>query len=148
MISSGMKNAGYQYVIIDDCRHGERDPNGDIQPDAKRFPEGIKELAAYVHGCGLRLGIYSDAGAKTCGGRPGSRGYEYQDAKQYAAWGVDYLEYDWCNTGTENAETAYPVGVMNILDSNAELYPFAGPKLTRPTRESMSLTQIFKRMLC
>jgi alpha-galactosidase len=180
MVSSGMKNAGYQYVIIDDCWHGERDAHGDIQPDEKRFPDGIKELADYVHGRGLRLGIYSDAGIKTCAGRPGSRGYEYQDAKQYAAWGVDYLKYDWCNTGTENADAAYltmshalrtsgrdivfsmcewgisqpwlwarntgnswrttsdiydawegkkdySIGVMNILDANAELYPFAGP---------------------
>jgi alpha-galactosidase len=59
-----------------------------------------------VHGPGLQFGIYSDAGTKTCGGRPGSRGYEFQDARMYAKWGVDYLKYDWCNTGQENAEAA------------------------------------------
>jgi alpha-galactosidase len=180
MVSSGMKAAGYRYIIIDDCWHGERDSHGDIQPDPTRFPAGMKDLATYVHGLGLKLGIYSDAGTKTCAGRPGSRGHEYQDARQYAAWGVDYLKYDWCNTGTQNAEAAYgtmsdalresgrdivfsmcewggnqpwlwakntgnswrttadiydawegkkdySIGVMNILDANAELHPFAGP---------------------
>ena len=90
MASSGMRDAGYQYIVIDDCWHGARDKHGNIQPDAKRFPSGIKKLADYVHSKGLKFGIYSDAGEKTCGGRPGSRGFEYQDAKQYAAWGVDY----------------------------------------------------------
>ena len=107
MVASGMKAAGYQYVVIDDCWHGARDAHGDIQPDAKRFPSGIKVLADYVHGLGLKFGIYSDAGVETCAGRPGSRGYEFQDARQYAAWGVDYLKYDWCNTGTEDAHEAY-----------------------------------------
>jgi alpha-galactosidase len=67
----------------------------------------MKALADYVHGKGLKFGVYSDAGMKTCQGRPGSRGYEFQDARQYAAWGVDYLKYDWCNTGTQNAEASY-----------------------------------------
>ncbi|MGA7711632.1 MAG: glycoside hydrolase family 27 protein [Rhizomicrobium sp.] len=107
MASSGMREAGYQYVVIDDCWQGARDKNGNIRPDPKRFPSGIKKLADYVHSKGLKFGIYSDAGTKTCGGRPGSRGFEYQDAKQYAAWGVDYLKYDWCNTGTQDAAAAY-----------------------------------------
>jgi alpha-galactosidase len=107
MVSSGMKDAGYQYVVIDDCWQVERDANGNIVADPKRFSSGMKALADYVHSKGLKFGLYSDAGAKTCAGRPGSRGYEYQDARQYAAWGVDYLKYDWCNTGTENAEAAY-----------------------------------------
>jgi alpha-galactosidase len=107
MVSSGMKDAGYQYVVIDDCWQGERDAHGDIQPDPRRFPSGIKALADYVHSRGLKFGIYSDAGRKTCGGRPGSRGYEYQDARQYAAWGVDYLKYDWCETGTQDARASY-----------------------------------------
>ncbi|WP_249138153.1 glycoside hydrolase family 27 protein [Phenylobacterium montanum] len=107
MVASGMKDAGYQYVVIDDCWHGARDAHGDIQPDPQRFPSGIKALADYVHAKGLKFGIYSDAGSRTCAGRPGSRGYEYQDAKQYAAWGVDYLKYDWCNTSTEDAREAY-----------------------------------------
>jgi alpha-galactosidase len=107
MVSSGMRDAGYLYVNIDDCWHGERDEDGFIQPDPERFPSGMKALADYVHSKGLRLGIYSDAGWKTCAGRPGSRGYEYQDALSYARWGIDYLKYDWCNTGGLNAEGAY-----------------------------------------
>jgi alpha-galactosidase len=103
MVSSGMRDAGYQYVIIDDCWQGARDENGNIQPDPVRFPSGMKALGDYIHSLGLKFGIYSDAGTKTCGGRPGSRGYEYQDARQYAAWGVDYLKYDWCNTGDHGA---------------------------------------------
>ena len=107
LVSSSMKDAGYQYVVIDDCWQLNRDAAGNIIADAKTFPSGIKALADYVHSKGLKFGIYSDAGSKTCAGRPGSRGHEYQDALQYAAWGVDYLKYDWCNTGTENAQAAY-----------------------------------------
>jgi alpha-galactosidase len=77
MVASGMKNAGYQYLNIDDCWHGERDARGFIQPNKEHFPSGMKALADYVHGKGLKLGIYSDAGWKTCGGKPGSRGHEY-----------------------------------------------------------------------
>jgi alpha-galactosidase len=106
-VSSGMRDAGYQYIVIDDCWQGARDKHGNIQPDPKRFPSGIKKLADYVHSKGLKFGIYSDAGTKTCGGRPGSRGFEYQDAKQYAAWGIDYLKYDWCNVGTQDAAASY-----------------------------------------
>ena len=107
MVASGMKDAGYQYIVIDDCWHGARDNLGFIQPDAARFPSGMKALADYVHAKGLKFGIYSDAGAKTCGGRPGSRGREYQDAFTYAQWGVDYLKYDWCNTEGLSAQGAY-----------------------------------------
>ena len=107
MVSSGMKDAGYVYINIDDCWHGERDENGNIQPDPERFPSGMKALADYVHSKGLNLGIYSDAGWQTCAGRPGSRGYEFQDAQQYANWGIDYLKYDWCNTDGLKAEGAY-----------------------------------------
>jgi alpha-galactosidase len=107
MVASGMKDAGYQYIVIDDCWHGARDHLGFIQPDPTRFPSGMKAAADYVHSKGLKFGIYSDAGAKTCGGRPGSRGREYQDALAYAQWGVDYLKYDWCNTDGLKAEGAY-----------------------------------------
>ncbi len=107
MVSSGMKDAGYQYVNIDDCWQGQRDGEGYIQPDPKRFPSGMKALADYIHSKGLKIGIYSDAGAKTCGGRPGSRGHEYQDALTYAKWGIDYLKYDWCNADDLNAKGAY-----------------------------------------
>lgn len=178
--ANGMKDAGYRYVVIDDCWHGARDADGFITADAAKFPSGIKALADYVHAKGLKFGIYSDAGRKTCGGRPGSQGHEYQDALTYARWGVDYLKYDWCSTGVRNAEEAYalmadairatgrdmvlslcewgnnrpwewgakignlwrttgdirdewqgPVsyslGMMDIVDRNEPLYPYAGP---------------------
>ncbi|MGC3981491.1 MAG: glycoside hydrolase family 27 protein [Steroidobacteraceae bacterium] len=107
MVRNGMKAAGYQYVIIDDCWQVSRDAQGNIVPDAERFPSGMKALADYIHRKGLKFGLYSDAGEYTCQRRPGSKGYEVQDAKQYAAWGVDYLKYDWCNTSGMNAQEAY-----------------------------------------
>ena len=107
MVSSGLRDAGYTYINIDDCWHGQRDADGFIQPDPKHFPSGMKALADYVHARGLKLGIYSDAGTETCAGRPGSLGHEYQDALQYARWEVDYLKYDWCNTTNVNPRGAY-----------------------------------------
>lgn len=108
IVSTGMKDAGYEYVVIDDCWQVSRDPQGNIVPDAKRFPSGLKALGDYIHSKGLKFGIYSDAGNGTCQNRPGSRGYEYQDARQYAAWGVDYLKYDWCNHyDTQDARSSY-----------------------------------------
>jgi alpha-galactosidase len=108
MVTSGLKDAGYQYVVIDDCWQVSRDRNGTIVADPERFPSGMKALADYVHGKGLKFGVYSDAGARTCQGRPGSNGYEVEDARQYAAWGVDYLKYDWCNTDGVDPKIAYP----------------------------------------
>jgi len=116
MVKSGMKDAGYQYVVIDDCWQVERDQSGNIVADAKRFPAGIKALADYVHSLGLKFGIYSDAGSMTCAKRPGSLGHEYQDALQYASWGVDYLKYDWCNTTTQDAQAAYAL-IRNALNA-------------------------------
>ncbi|MBN2806547.1 MAG: glycoside hydrolase family 27 protein [Prolixibacteraceae bacterium] len=107
MVKRGLKDAGYEYVVIDDCWHGERDSLGFITADPVKFPSGIKALADYVHSLGLKFGIYSDAGWTTCGGRPGSRGYEFQDAMKYAEWGVDYLKYDWCATDNLSAHGAY-----------------------------------------
>ena len=107
MVSSGMKDAGYTYIVIDDCWHGKRDSLGFIHPDPVRFSSGMKALADYIHSKGLKFGIYSDAGTNTCGGKPGSRGFERQDALTYASWGVDYLKYDWCNTAELNAKEAY-----------------------------------------
>ena len=181
MVASGMKDAGYQYVVIDDCWQVSRDTDGNIVPDPQRFPSGMKVLGDYIHSKGLKFGIYSDAGEKTCAGRPGSMGHEYQDALRYANWGVDYLKYDWCNTGKRNAEEAYAtmrdalkaagrpivfsmcewgtsrpwqwaqgiahlwrstgdiqdcwdcgkswggMGVVHIIDLQADLYPYAGP---------------------
>ena len=116
MVKSGMKEAGYQYVVIDDCWQVSRDADGNIQPDPQRFPNGMKALADYIHSLGLKFGIYSDAGSKTCAGRPASLGHEYQDARQYAVWGVDYLKYDWCNTTTQDAKAAYAL-IRNALDA-------------------------------
>jgi alpha-galactosidase len=96
LVSSGMAAAGYQYLILDEGWAGGRDADGAIVPDATRFPD-MKALADYVHGKGLKFGIYSDRGTTTCGGRPGSFGHETQDAQSYAAWGVDYFKYDNCN---------------------------------------------------
>jgi alpha-galactosidase len=107
MVSTGMKAAGYVYINIDDCWQGNRDSLGFIHPDPERFPSGIKALSDYVHSKGLKLGIYSCAGNKTCGGYPAGRGHEYQDAITYAKWGIDYLKYDWCNTEGLNAIGAY-----------------------------------------
>jgi alpha-galactosidase len=97
MVDSGLAAAGYIYVNIDDCWEGSRDAQGNIVPNTK-FPD-MKALADYVHRRGLKLGIYSSPGPKTCGGYEGSYGHEEQDAKAYAAWGIDYLKYDWCSAG-------------------------------------------------
>jgi alpha-galactosidase len=107
LIASGMKQAGYRYLVIDDCWQVDRDASGNILADPQRFPGGIAALAAYIHAKGLQFGIYSDAGDRTCQKRPGSRGHEYQDAAQYAAWGVDYLKFDWCHAESLDARSAY-----------------------------------------
>jgi alpha-galactosidase len=181
MVSSGMKDAGYEYIVIDDCWQVDRDKDGNIVADSVHFPNGIKALSDYIHSKGLKLGIYSCAGSLTCQGRPGSRGYQFQDARQYAKWGVDYLKYDWCSNEGQKAEAAYKtmsdalkvcgrpivfsicewgesqpwkwgkgighlwritpdirdcfeckfdwggVGVLNIIDTMADLYTYAGP---------------------
>jgi alpha-galactosidase len=124
MVSSGMKDAGYQYVVIDDCWQVSRDKAGNILADPQRFPSGIKALADYVHSKGLKFGIYSDTGTKTCAGHPGSRGHEYQDALQYAAWGVDYLKYDWCNVGTQDGPSSYQT-MREALDSSGRPIVFS-----------------------
>ncbi|HSL20244.1 MAG TPA: alpha-galactosidase [Vicinamibacterales bacterium] len=107
IVSTGMKEAGYEFVVIDDCWQISRDAAGNIVADSRRFPSGMKALADYVHSKGLKFGLYSDAGSKTCQGRPGSNGYETEDARQYAAWGVDYLKYDWCSTDGVDPKVAY-----------------------------------------
>ena len=95
MVSNGMKDAGYVYVNIDDAWEGERDAEGNIHSNRK-FPD-MKALADYVHSKGLKIGIYSSPGPKTCAGYEGSYQHEQQDAKTWAAWGMDYLKYDWCS---------------------------------------------------
>ncbi len=99
MVSSGMRDAGYVYINIDDTWEGKRDAKGIIHPNAK-FPD-MKALADYVHGKGLKLGIYSGPGTKTCGGYEASFGHEEQDAQTYADWGIDYLKYDLCSYNDE-----------------------------------------------
>ena len=94
---TGLKDAGYEYIIIDDWWSlRERDENGRLQPDPEKFPNGIREVADYVHSKGLKFGMYSSSGIKTCGGFPGSFGNEELDASTFAEWGVDYLKYDFC----------------------------------------------------
>jgi alpha-galactosidase len=98
LVSTGLKDCGYEYVVIDDCWSfkEKRDSSGDLIPDAGRFPDGIKAVADYVHSKGFKFGIYSDAGTMTCAGFPGSFGFEEQDARLWASWGVDFLKYDYC----------------------------------------------------
>lgn len=116
MVKSGMKDAGYQYIVIDDCWQVARDKDANIVADPKHFPDGIKAVADYVHSLGLKFGIYSDAGSETCAGRPGGLGHEYQDAIKYAVWGIDYLKYDWCHTTTQDAKASY-ANIRNALDA-------------------------------
>lgn len=108
MVNDGYRDAGYSYLVLDDgWMARERDSLGNLVPDPVKFPNGLKPLIDYVHSKGLKFGLYNCAGSKTCAGYPGSRGHEYQDARLYASLGVDYLKYDWCNTGKINAEEAY-----------------------------------------
>ncbi|MFI7600235.1 glycoside hydrolase family 27 protein [Actinoplanes sp. NPDC049681] len=97
MVSTGMREAGYRYINVDDCWQSSRDSAGNIVADPVRFPSGMKALGDYIHARGLKFGVYSDRGTLTCAGRPGSQGHEYQDARSYASWGVDLLKYDNCN---------------------------------------------------
>jgi alpha-galactosidase len=99
MVSSGMRDAGYRYIVIDDgWMAPERDRQGDLVADPEKFPNGIKALAGRIHALGLRFGIYTDAGTKTCQDLPASLGYEFRDARRFAEWGVDYVKVDWCHT--------------------------------------------------
>ncbi|MFI7211436.1 glycoside hydrolase family 27 protein [Micromonospora maritima] len=115
IVASGMRDAGYQYVVVDDCWFNpNRDFAGNLQGDPGRFPSGMKALGDYLHGKGLKFGLYQVPVDKTCaqyfGGYPGatgSQGHEAQDARQFAAWGVDFLKYDWCSpNGTIDQQVA------------------------------------------
>ena len=108
MIKSGMRDAGYNYIVLDDTWSAkERDALGNLQAHPVKFPSGMKALGDWLHARGFKFGIYSCAGRKTCAGYPGGWGHEYQDAMKYAEWGVDYLKYDWCNSGDANPKDAY-----------------------------------------
>jgi alpha-galactosidase len=109
-VSKGLKDAGYTYVNLDDCwALPQRDANGKLVPDPVRFPNGIKAVADYVHAKGLKIGIYTSAGTKTCDtvGLPGALGHERSDAQQFADWGIDYLKYDNCNNQGVDAKQRY-----------------------------------------
>lgn len=108
-VTSGLKNAGYEYVVIDDHWHGGRGADGRLFPDAQKFPDGMKAVADYVHSKGLKFGMYSDCGPLTCGGRPASQDNEEVDAETFALWEIDFLKYDWCHAEDtrQNAEYRY-----------------------------------------
>ncbi|MEV0001904.1 ricin-type beta-trefoil lectin domain protein [Micromonospora sp. NPDC050980] len=120
MVSSGMRDAGYQYVVVDDCwMNPNRDSAGNLQGDPSRFPSGMKALGDYIHARGLKFGIYQGPLTETCAqyfnsypGATGAQGHEAQDARQFAAWGVDYLKYDWCSPSGSIDEQ---VRVFNIM---------------------------------
>ena len=109
MVSSGMRDAGYTYLVLDDAWMAkERDPKtGDLVADPVKFPHGMKAVSDYVHSKGLKFGLYNCAGTLTCAGYPGTRGNEYQDARFYASVGTDYLKFDWCSSNGINAREAY-----------------------------------------
>ncbi|SES20150.1 alpha-galactosidase [Lentzea xinjiangensis] len=115
MVSSGMRDAGYQYVVVDDCWFDpQRDSAGNLRAHPTKFPSGMKALGDYIHARGLKFGIYQAPNEKTCAqgtgahpGSTGSKGHEVQDARTFASWGVDYLKYDWCSgAGTRDEQVA------------------------------------------
>jgi alpha-galactosidase len=113
MIAMGMRAAGYRYVVIDDgWMAPDRDRNGDFVADPEKFPSGIKALADRIHALGLRFGIYTDAGTKTCQDLPASLGYEFRDARRFAEWGVDYVKVDWCHTNGMGPRALYAKWAM------------------------------------
>ncbi len=112
-VTSGLREAGYQYIVIDDHWHGGRGTDGRLFPDAQKFPDGMKAVSDYVHSLGLKFGIYSDCGPLTCGGRPASQDNEEIDARTFADWGVDFLKYDWCNAEDTRANAEYRYARMS-----------------------------------
>eukprot|EP01084_Bolivina_argentea_P286210 490955_1 len=115
LVGTGLAQAGYVYANIDDCWQKTRTADGTIVPDPNTFPSGMASLAKYAHSKGLKFGLYSDAGYKTCAERPGSYGFEINDADAYASWGVDYLKYDNCNHPDEAMKQRYETmtGALN-----------------------------------
>jgi alpha-galactosidase len=117
MVSTGLRDAGYIYLNLDDGWQVSRDADGVIQPDPAAFPSGMKALGAYIHSKGLKFGIYTCAGTETCGKRPGSKGHEKQDMATYASWGVDYIKIDWCSTEGLDSKTQYALFRDGIKES-------------------------------
>lgn len=119
MVEGGFRDAGYEYIFIDDLWQGGRDRQNNIIPDPEKFPNGMKTLADYVHSKGLKLGIYSDAAQLTCGGWTASLGFEEQDARTFASWGIDYLKYDYCNAPEDSATARHRYRTMaNALQNS------------------------------
>jgi len=115
MVASGMRDAGYRYVVVDDgWMAPQRDRDGELVADPARFPRGIAAVADRVHALGLGFGIYTDAGTNTCMGLPASLGYEFRDARRFAEWGVDYLKVDWCHTSGMGPRTLYAKWAMAV----------------------------------
>lgn len=122
MVEKGYRDAGYEYVIIDDCWSLKEGVDGKLVADPALFPHGMKYLSDYVHSKGLKFGMYSCAGFMTCAGYPSSYGHEYEDAKQFAEWGVDYLKYDFCNfPSSGNGRNAYLTMAMALRNSGREI---------------------------
>ncbi|MEC0167039.1 RICIN domain-containing protein [Paenibacillus graminis] len=121
LVSTGMKDAGYKYVVIDDCWQTGRDANGTILADPVKFPSGMKALADYIHSKGLLFGLYTDAGYTTCAGRPGMYNHEVQDALTFASWDVDYVKVDWCDNGGMDPQTRYTLIRDALLNSGRDI---------------------------
>ncbi|XP_058100010.1 alpha-galactosidase 1-like [Magnolia sinica] len=124
LVSTGLAKLGYHYVNIDDCwAESNRDLKGNLVSKQSTFPSGIKALADYVHGKGLKLGIYSDAGYSTCSGTmPGSLGHEEQDAQTFASWGIDYLKYDNCFNDGSRPTVRYPVMTRALMKAGRPIF--------------------------
>ncbi len=128
-ISLGLRDAGYTYVNVDDCwANWQRDKDGHLQPNPKRFPSGIAALADYIHERGLKFGLYSSAGVSTCEpleenrGFPGGLGHEKDDAKTFASWHVDYLKYDNCNNQKVDAHKRYTDMAEALRGSGRQIF--------------------------
>ncbi len=123
MVDLGYKDLGYEYLVIDDCwSEKERDENGRLVPDKEKFPNGMKVVSDYVHSKGLKFGMYSCAGVRTCADYPSSYGYEFEDAKTFAEWGVDFLKYDFCHfPRTADCKQAYQTMSIALKHSGREI---------------------------
>ena len=122
LVENGYKDAGYEYIIIDDCWSLRERVDGKLVPNPERFPHGMKYVSDYIHSKGLKFGMYSCAGVKTCAGYPSSYGYEFEDAKQFAEWGVDYLKYDFCFfPESGNKENAYLTMAMALRNCGRDI---------------------------
>lgn len=122
IVEKGYQDAGYEYVIIDDCWSLKERVDGKLVADPELFPHGMKYLSDYVHAKGLKFGMYSCAGFMTCAGYPSSYGHEFEDAKQFAEWGVDYLKYDFCNfPSSGDCKNAYLTMAMALRNSGREI---------------------------